>query len=155
VRPDVVTLAKGLGGGLPIGACLAFGEPAGWLSAGMHGSTFGANPIAAAAALRVLDVIERDDLLSNARTQGAALRTIAQAVPQVSEVRGSGLLLGLVLRRPIAREAEAALRRRGVLVNAAQPDVLRLAPPLILSDADVAVVAAVLPDALAAAEAQS
>ncbi len=163
LAPDVVTLAKGLGGGLPLGACVAFGESAALLGPGQHGSTFGGNPVTCAAALAVLDTIERDDLLSRAAQLGHVLATGVNALghPLVASVRGSGLLLGIVLSAPVARQVEAELRDRGVLVNAVQPDVLRLAPPLVLSDADVTefldrlpaaldAVAATLPDGVPA-----
>ncbi len=153
VRPDVLTLAKGLAGGLPMGACLAFGPAAEVLGPGLHGSTFGGNPVVAAAALAVLDVIERDNLLGNAVDRGRQLRDGVAELghPLVAEVRGSGLLLGVVLTRPVAKEVEAYLRQSGVLVNAAQPDVIRLAPPLILSAAEAEEFLAALPTALAAA----
>jgi acetylornithine/N-succinyldiaminopimelate aminotransferase len=153
VRPDVVSLAKGLGGGLPIGACVALDGAAELLTPGQHGSTFGGNPVVCAAALAVLDTVERDGLLVNATRQGAAITTGVRALghPLVADVRGLGLLLGVVLRQPVARHVEAALRDRGVLVNAVQPDVLRLAPALVLTDADVAELLDRLPDALDAA----
>ena len=152
VRPDVITLAKGLAGGLPMGACLAFGAAADLLGPGLHGSTFGGNPVAAAAALAVLDAIERDDLLANARDRGVQVRNgvTALRLPLIAEVRGSGLLLGVVLTQPVAKAVEEYLRQAGVLVNAAQPDVIRLAPPLILSEADADEFLALLPAALAA-----
>jgi acetylornithine/N-succinyldiaminopimelate aminotransferase len=151
-RADVVTLAKGLGGGLPIGACVALGDAAGLLSPGQHGSTFGGNPVVCAAALAVLDAVERDDLLGNAQRQGAAITTGVRAMahPLVADVRGRGLLVGIVLAHPVAKQVEAALRDRGILVNAVQPDVLRLAPALLLSDGDVAELLDRLPAALAA-----
>lgn len=137
VRPDVVTLAKGLGGGLPIGACIAFGDAAGLLGPGSHGSTFGGNPVSCAAALAVLAVIERDGLVSRARIVGERLRAITSADPRVIEVRGRGLLLGVVLEAPLAGAVEAAAREHGIIVNAVAPDVVRLAPPLVLADADL------------------
>jgi acetylornithine aminotransferase len=150
VEPDVVTVAKGLGGGLPVGACVAFGPAAELLGPGQHGSTFGGNPVACAAALAVLDTIERDGLLGRAEVLGAALSTGVAGLGHrlVDHVRGRGLLLGIVLAEPVARAAEAALRDRGVLVNAVAADVLRLAPPLVLTDADVEEFLAVLPKAL-------
>ena len=136
IRPDIVTLAKGLAGGLPIGAMIRLDHPAcPQLAPGMHGSTFGGNPISAAAALAVLDTIEADDLLANARDRGEQLRSALASVPGVREVRGAGLLLGIVLEQPVAKAVEAAARADGVLVNAAAPDVIRLAPPLILTAA--------------------
>ncbi|MFF4935355.1 acetylornithine transaminase [Streptomyces griseofuscus] len=138
VQADVITLAKGLGGGLPIGATLAFGPAAGLFTPGSHGSTFSGNPVVCAAALAVLDTIEREDLLDHVRRLGDRLRSgIAELRhPLVAEVRGRGLLLGLVLSRPVAGQVQRAAEEAGLLVNAAAPDVIRLAPPLILSDAD-------------------
>ena len=141
VAPDVVTLAKGLGGGLPIGACLAFGAAAELLGPGSHGSTFGGNPVSCAAALAVLDVIEREGLVSRARTVGERLSAIAAQSAVVSHVRGRGLLLGAVLRSAVASDLEASARAHGLIVNAVAPDVIRLAPPLVLSDDDLELVA--------------
>ena len=141
VAPDVVTLAKGLGGGLPIGACIAFGPAASLLGPGSHGSTFGGNPVSCAAALAVLDVIERDGLLDHARVAGERLTEIVTRSPHVSHVRGRGLLLGAVLTEPRAAELESSARDHGLLVNAVAPDVIRLAPPLVLDDDDLALVA--------------
>ncbi len=140
IEPDMITLAKGLGGGLPIGALLTFGETADLLSPGQHGSTFGGNPVACAAALAVLDTIEAEGLLSHAAEIGHRLTTGLSRHPKVREVRGRGLLLGVVLAGG-AREVEAACRAGGVLVNAIGDDVIRLAPPLILTaeQADAAV----------------
>ena len=138
IRPDVVTLAKGLGGGMPIGACIGLG-PAGTLFAkGDHGSTFGGNPVSAAAALAVLETIERDGLLESVRTVGSRLADGLRGIdsPLVRGVRGAGLWLALVLARPVAAEVEAAARDAGLLVNAVQPDAVRLAPPLVLSAAE-------------------
>ncbi len=150
LAPDVVTLAKGLGGGLPIGACLAFGAAADLFRPGHHGSTFGGNPVSAAAALAVLDTIEGEGLLERASALGAAIVSgvLGLGHPAVGQVRGSGLLLGLVLTEPVAADLEAALRSRGVLVNAIGRDVIRLAPPLVLTDDDVAVFVAKLAEAL-------
>jgi acetylornithine/N-succinyldiaminopimelate aminotransferase len=143
VRADVVTLAKGLGGGLPIGACVAFGPAATLFAPGDHGSTFGGNPVSCAAALAVLDTIEKDGLLESVRTVGARLASGLSTIdsPLVRGVRGSGLWLALVLGSPVAAEVEAAARRAGLLVNAVRPDAVRLAPPLVLTaaEADLAV----------------
>ena len=154
VRPDVVTLAKGLGGGLPIGACVAFGAAGGLLTAGQHGSTFGGNPVAAAAALAVLDTIERDGLLASVRAVGDRLAAGLAAIdpPLVAGVRGSGLWRALVLTRPVAAQVEAAARAEGVLVNAVQPDAVRIAPPLVLSAAEADEAVAALAAAVAAVE---
>ena len=138
IEPDVITLAKGLGGGLPIGACIAFGEAAALLGPGSHGSTFGGNPVSCAAALAVLEVLEQDGLLQRATDLGDRLCAIVSASPHVSHVRGRGLLLGVVLTEPRAGELEAAARAHGLIVNAVAPDVIRMAPPLVLTDADVA-----------------
>ncbi|WP_424889137.1 acetylornithine transaminase [Streptomyces sp. XH2] len=136
VEPDVVTLAKGLGGGLPIGATVAFGCAARLLTPGQHGSTFGGNPVACAAALAVLATIEADGLLGHVRRVGERLRAgiAATGHPLLREVRGAGLLLGVVLTAPVAARAQQAALEAGFLVNAAAPDVLRLAPPLVLSE---------------------
>jgi acetylornithine aminotransferase len=139
IRPDVVTLAKGLAGGLPIGAMIRLDHPqVPAFAPGMHGSTFGGNPISAAAALAVLDTIAADRLLDNARERGTQLRAGLADVPGVVQVRGAGLLLGVVLDEPIAKAVEAAARAAGVLVNAAAPDVVRLAPPLVLTEEQAA-----------------
>ncbi|MBF9068599.1 acetylornithine transaminase [Streptacidiphilus fuscans] len=150
VDPDVVTLAKGLGGGLPIGATLAFGEAAQLFQPGHHGSTFSGNPVVCAAANAVLDTIEYDGLLDQVTKVGERLRTGVEALgdPLVDHVRGAGLLLGVVLTRPVAGEVQAALQRAGFLVNAATPDTVRLAPPLILTERDVDAFLAVLPGVL-------
>ncbi len=150
IAPDVVTLAKGLGGGLPIGACVAGGRAADLLAPGSHGTTFGGNPVACAAALAVLFAIERDDLLANVRMVGAALRDGVSALnhPAVAEVRGSGLLLAIVLTEPVAATVAANALEAGFIVNNATPNVLRLAPPLILRVDDAASFVAALPSIL-------
>ncbi|MFB9236639.1 acetylornithine transaminase, partial [Plantactinospora siamensis] len=134
VEPDLVTLAKGLGGGLPIGACLAFGAAAGLLGPGSHGSTFGGNPVSCAAALAVISTIANEGLLDHVKRVGERIRSGVEALghPLVAQVRGAGLLLGIVLTAPAAAAVAGALREAGFLVNPVQPDVLRLAPPLIL-----------------------
>ncbi|MCX6422957.1 MAG: acetylornithine transaminase [Actinobacteria bacterium] len=139
VAPDVVTLAKGLGGGMPIGATIAFGKAAQLLQPGSHGSTFGGNPVCCAAANAVIDTIESDGLLAHVSWAGAFIRSEITSWnnPHIRTVRGEGLLLGVVLCEPIAREVEAAARQHGVLVNAAQPDVIRLAPPLVITEAEI------------------
>jgi acetylornithine/N-succinyldiaminopimelate aminotransferase len=137
VQPDVVTLAKGLGGGLPIGACLATGAAAEALRKGDHGSTFGGNPVSCAAALAVLSVIERDGLLEHVRSLGQQWQAALSAVtaPLLHEVRGRGFWLALVVDDGSAGAVEQAARDAGYLVNAVAPDAVRLAPPLILSPA--------------------
>jgi acetylornithine/N-succinyldiaminopimelate aminotransferase len=148
--PDVVTLAKGLGGGLPIGAVLARGEAASALVKGDHGTTFGGNPVVAAAALAVLDVIEEQGLLARADQVGAAIRSGVEQLghPLVSHVRGVGAWLGVVLTSPVAAAVEAAAREAGFLVNAPAPDVIRIAPPLVLTDDQVNAFVAALPGVL-------
>jgi acetylornithine/N-succinyldiaminopimelate aminotransferase len=155
IVPDVITLAKGLGGGLPIGACVGLGDAMTGLGRGEHGSTFGGNPVACAAALAVLDTIERDGLLANVTAVGARLAAGIEAVdhPLLAGTRGAGLWRALVLARPAAPAVEAAARRAGFLVNAVQPDAIRLAPPLILTaaqaDSFTAALPAILDDAAA------
>ena len=139
ITPDIVTLAKGLGGGLPIGACLAIGDTADLLTPGLHGSTFGGNPVCTAAALAVLQTLAAEDLVAQAGVLG---KTISHGVeelqhPLVSHVRGKGLLLGIVLTAEKAKAVEAAAREAGFLVNAAAADVIRLAPPLIITDTQI------------------
>lgn len=138
IRPDVLTLAKGLGGGLPLGACIGLGSFGSVFGKGDHGSTFGGNPVACAAALAVLDVIEREGLLGHTRDIGELLRSGIAAIshPLLAGVRGRGLWLAAVLTRPAAADIEAACRDAGFLVNAVQPDAIRLAPPLILTAAE-------------------
>ena len=139
IRPDIITLAKGLGGGLPIGAMIRLDHPTTpQFAPGSHGSTFGGNPLSAAAALAVLDTIIAEDLFANATMRGAQFREGLGSVEGVLEVRGAGLLLGVVLGDPNAKAVEAAARDAGVLVNAAAPDVIRLAPPLTISAAEAA-----------------
>jgi acetylornithine/N-succinyldiaminopimelate aminotransferase len=156
VRPDVMTLAKGLGGGLPIGAAIGFGAAGSALQAGDHGSTFGGNPIACAAALAVLETIEADDLLASVKSVGETLASGIAAVsdPLLQGVRGSGLWLAAVLTEPKAAAVTAAAREAGFLVNAVQPDAVRLAPPLILTAAEAASFTAALPAILNAAREQ-
>ncbi|MEO3761693.1 acetylornithine transaminase [Mycobacterium sp. B14F4] len=139
ITPDIVTLAKGLGGGLPIGACMAVGATADLLTPGLHGSTFGGNPVCTAAALAVLRVLADDDLIGRADVLGKALAAGIEALghPLVDHVRGRGLLRGVVLTAERAKPVEAAARDAGFLVNAAAPDVIRLAPPLIVSEAQI------------------
>ncbi|GAA1733353.1 acetylornithine transaminase [Isoptericola hypogeus] len=136
VLPDVVTVAKGLGGGFPVGAAIAFGHRAATLlGRGQHGTTFGGNPVASAAALATLGVIERDELLAHVRATGDLLRREIEAAgnPLVSGVRGRGLLLAVQLTRPVAPQVAAAALDAGFIVNAVAPDAIRLAPPLILT----------------------
>jgi acetylornithine/N-succinyldiaminopimelate aminotransferase len=139
ITPDVVTLAKGLGGGLPIGACLAIGATADLLTPGLHGSTFGGNPVCTAAALAVLKTLAAEDLVESAGALGKTLSAGIEELnhPLVDHVRGKGLLQGVVLTEPKGKAVELAAREAGFLVNAAAPDVIRLAPPLIITDAQI------------------
>jgi acetylornithine/N-succinyldiaminopimelate aminotransferase len=153
VTPDVLTLAKGLGGGLPIGACVGLGKWGSALGKGDHGSTFGGNPIACAAALAVLDTIERDGLLASATDVGTYLAAGIEAIGHslVTGVRGSGLWLALALSGKAGTAVAATSQRAGFLVNAVQPDAVRLAPPLILTRAEADTFVAALPGILDAA----
>lgn len=150
VEPDVVTLAKGLGGGLPIGATLAFGPAAELFTPGAHGTTFGGNPVCCAAALAVLDTIAADGLLDHVKRQGERLRRGIEALdhPLVGGVRGVGLLLGVVLTAPLAPQVQQAAEDAGLLVNATGPEVVRLAPPLIVGEPEVSALLAALPGVL-------
>jgi len=147
ITPDVVTVAKGLAGGLPIGACIGIGTAATLLAKGEHGSTFGGNPLACAAALAVLDTIERDGLVDSAAKVGEHLAAAIEAVahPLVTGVRGSGLLIGITLAQPVAARVAAAALDAGYIVNDVTPDVIRLAPPLILTTAQADDFATALP----------
>jgi len=153
VVPDVLTLAKGLGGGLPIGACIGFGEAGTALRKGDHGSTFGGNPVACAAALAVLDTIEDENILGNVKTVGDVLASGIEATghPLLKGVRGSGLWLAAVLTEDRAPAVYQAAQDKGFLVNAVQPDAVRLAPPLILTEAEAGEFTAALPAILAQA----
>ncbi|MFI2427103.1 acetylornithine transaminase [Streptomyces sp. NPDC018955] len=139
VLPDVVTLAKQLGGGLPLGATVAFGRAADLLRPGHHGTTFGGNPVACAAGLAVLDTIEDEGLLENVKRQGEKLRDGIEGSGHalIDHVRGAGLLLGIVLTEPLAPQVQQAAQDAGFLVNAPAPDVVRLMPPLNLGDGAV------------------
>ena len=151
VTPDVVTLAKGLGGGVPIGAVVATGPAAGLLGPGQHGTTFGGNPVACAAALAVIATIRDEGLRERASALGARWSAELAAVPGVTGVRGRGLLRGVGLADAVGPAAAVAaeLMERGFIVNAPRPDTLRLAPPLILPDADADRFTAVLRRVLA------
>ncbi|MGB3303017.1 acetylornithine transaminase [Gordonia sp. (in: high G+C Gram-positive bacteria)] len=153
IVPDVMTLAKGLGGGMPIGACIATGPAADLFGPGDHGTTFGGNPACAAAALAVLKYIDEQDLLAHVDQVGKTIADGIEALghPQVAGVRGEGLLLGIVLNSDISGAAEKAARTAGYLINAPAPNVLRIAPPLILTEEQGAQFVADLPAILDAA----
>jgi acetylornithine aminotransferase len=150
ITPDIVTLAKGLGGGLPIGACLAIGAAGDLLTPGLHGSTFGGNPVCTAAALGVLKALADQDLIAKAGVLGKTLSHGIEELghPLVAHVRGKGLLQGIVLTRPNAKAFETNARDAGFLVNAAAPDVVRLAPPLIITEAQIDQFLTALPEIL-------
>ncbi|HEY9290280.1 MAG TPA: acetylornithine transaminase [Microlunatus sp.] len=132
---DIVTVAKGLGNGFPIGACVATGPAAELLGPGSHGSTFGGNPVACIAGLAVMSVIERDDLLANVTDQGARLADAITALdhPLIDHVRGRGLLRGVVLTDDRAQQVTDVALDGGFIINAPRPNVLRIAPPLIIT----------------------
>lgn len=136
IVPDAVALAKGIGGGFPIGALVTFGEASRLFGPGHHGSTFGGNPLAAAAANAVLGEIERAGLVENARKRGAELRARIELIgsPLVTDIQGRGLLLGIGLSQPVAGIVASRALDRGLIVNAANEHRIRLAPPLIVGD---------------------
>lgn len=139
IVPDLVTLAKGLGGGLPLGACIAIGQAASLFEPGQHGTTFGGNPICCSAGLAVLDTIARDGLLEHVPEVGHAMASGLRGLdhPLLCGVRGAGLLLGVLLQDPVSAQVATAAQQAGFLVNPVQPDVFRLAPPLVLSHEQV------------------
>jgi acetylornithine/N-succinyldiaminopimelate aminotransferase len=153
VQPDVITLAKGIGGGLPIGVCIGLGRFGDVFAKSDHGSTFGGNPVACAAALAVIETIEHDDLLANVGKVGSHFADGLRAIhhPALAGVRGKGLWLALALTDPIAPAVEKASRAKGFLVNAVQPDAIRIAPPLVLSIDEADRYVAALPEILALA----
>lgn len=137
LKPDLVPIAKGLGGGMPIGALLISEPMAEMVKPGGHGTTFGGNPIAAAAALAVLETISNEKLIDNAIARGQELVEKISVLPRVTDVRGKGLLLGIVLDSDIAKQVESAALNHGLIVNAVRPNVIRLAPPLNVAAAEV------------------
>jgi acetylornithine aminotransferase len=150
ITPDVITLAKGLGGGLPLGACIGVGAAGELLKPGQHGTTFGGNPVACAAGLAVLATIAADGLCEHAATLGKEIAAGVEALghPLVTDVRGAGLLLGIGLAAPVAPAVATAAQHAGYLVNNVQPDTIRLAPPLVVGRDDVAGFLAALPGIL-------
>ena len=133
IKPDVITLAKGLGGGLPLGAMIALGSASTLFAAGDHGSTFGGNPVATAAGLAVIASIEKEEILKNVNEVGEYLLTELALVPGVTEVRGAGLLIGLTLEKPLAKALNMKCQELGVLINAPGESTIRLAPALNVS----------------------
>jgi acetylornithine/N-succinyldiaminopimelate aminotransferase len=137
IKPDIITLAKGLGGGLPLGAMVACGKASTLFKPGDHGSTFGGNPVACASALAVIKVLKKERLLAKTKGQGEMIKKAISGIEGVSEVRGKGLLLGIVTSKPIAVILRDALQDRGVLVNAATENVIRIAPALIVTEKQI------------------
>ena len=148
IKPDVITLAKGLGGGLPMGAMLVTGEAKELFEPGQHGSTFGGNPVVASAALATLNFIEKEDLLNNATNMGQLLIKLITQIEGVTEVRGRGLLLGVGLKEVIAKDVELECRKLGLLLNAVTENTLRLAPALIVNIDQVKRCAEIIDDAI-------
>jgi acetylornithine aminotransferase len=137
IAPDMITVAKGLGGGLPLGAMIALGKSASLLTPGSHGTTFGGNPIAAAAALTVIEEIEAENYRSLNLVKGALIRNLVSPITGVVSVRGRGLLIGVVIKDSKAKEVAAGLLKAGFLVNAANESVIRLAPAFIISERQI------------------
>ena len=137
IVPDVITLAKGLGGGLPLGAMIALGKYASAFTPGSHGSTFGGNPLACAAANASIAFIEENKLLAEVKAKGEFLKSALAQIPGISDVRGDGLLLGIVLQHPRAQEIKGALEHEGVIVNAPNDSILRIAPALNIPQAEL------------------
>jgi acetylornithine aminotransferase len=137
IRPDVITLAKGLGGGLPLGAMISLGSNSPQFSPGDHGSTFGGNPVAAAAGLAAINVIEKNRLMTSAKSFEKRLKIKLEAVRGVTEVRGRGLLIGIGLDGDYAKKLAALLSDRGILVNAPNAETIRIAPALIVTKVQI------------------
>lgn len=137
IKPDVITLAKGLGGGLPLGAMIALGKAADLFQPGDHGSTFGGNPVATAAGLAVIETIESKKLLARVGDIGLELMADLALIEGVKSVRGAGLLIGIEFTEPIAKKVAAQCQKNGVLVNGNSETVIRIAPPLIITDKDL------------------
>ena len=137
IKPDVITVAKGLGGGLPLGAMIALGKAAELFKAGDHGSTFGGNPVTTAAGLAAINVIEKDSLMNKAVKFHEQLLTEVALIPGVNQVRGAGLLIGIELEKPNANEIAQAMMDAGVLVNAANASTIRIAPALIVTQVQI------------------
>jgi acetylornithine aminotransferase len=137
ITPDVITLAKGLGGGLPLGAMIALGKAAELFEPGDHGSTFGGNPVTTAAALAAIDFIESKKILKKVEKQSAFLIQELALIPGIKEARGAGLLIGIELEKLKASDVADLLLKEGVLVNAANPTTIRIAPALIVTDTQI------------------
>ncbi len=137
IKPDVITLAKGLGGGLPLGAMIALGDAATLFEPGDHGSTFGGNPVATAAALAVIETLEKKSILERVSAIGVELMAEIALIDGVKSVRGAGLLIGIEFSDPIAKKVAMMCQKNGLLVNGNSETVIRIAPPLIISDKDI------------------
>jgi acetylornithine aminotransferase len=137
IKPDMITVAKGLGGGLPLGAMIALGRSASLLTPGSHGTTFGGNPISAAAALAVIDEIDEKKFLSLNLVKGALMRNLLSPIVGVSQVRGKGLLIGIIVKDSKAKDIAQALLKKGFLVNAANDDVIRIAPAFVVTEKQI------------------
>jgi acetylornithine aminotransferase len=148
ITPDVVTLAKALGGGLPMGAILVTGDAKELFEPGQHGSTFGGNPVVASAALATIDVIEKENLLENSLNMGELLIKLINQIEGVTEVRGRGLLLGVELTELAAKDVELECRKMGLLLNAVNEKTLRLAPALIVNIEQVKRCSEIIDDAI-------
>lgn len=157
ITPDAITVAKGIGGGFPIGALVTFAGASDLFYPGTHGSTFGGNPLGTAVADAVLAEIERADLLANATERGAQIRAAIARIdsPLVSGCRGSGLLIGVGLRHPVAKDVVLAAQERGLIINAPNDDTIRLVPALNIGDVEIDEFAALFADALAAVATES
>jgi acetylornithine/N-succinyldiaminopimelate aminotransferase len=150
IVPDAVAIAKGIGGGVPIGALVTFGAASDLFTKGQHGSTFGGNPLATGAANAVIAEIELSGLVENAARRGPQIRRAVEALPLVAETRGAGLLIGIVLSAPVATEVAATALQLGLIVNAANDSTLRIAPPLIVGDDEISLFLSLLSQALEA-----
>ncbi len=150
VEPDAITIAKGIAGGIPIGALVTFGDTSDLFGAGQHGSTFGGNPFATSAANAVLGEIEASDLIANAAARGAQIRAAIDAIdsPLVTEIRGRGLLIGVGLSEPVAAKISDLALEAGLIINAPNDSSLRIAPPLIVGDSEIAEFASLLTSVL-------
>jgi len=137
VKPDLITIAKGLGGGLPLAAMITLGKTSDLFKAGSHGSTFGGNPVAAAAAIAVIDEIEKKKYLALNTVKGALIRNLISPIIGVEQVRGKGLLIGICVKENRAKQIAADMQSRGFLVNAASDDVIRIAPAYVASERQI------------------
>jgi acetylornithine/N-succinyldiaminopimelate aminotransferase len=150
VVPDAVAIAKGIAGGLPIGALVTFGAASDLFTKGQHGSTFGGNALATGAANAVIAEIERAGLIENAAQRGPQIRQAVAGLPLVAETRGAGLLIGIVLEKPVANAVAATALELGLIVNAANDSTIRIAPPLIVGDDEITEFVTLLTQALEA-----